>query len=142
MRPMAVGLAEHMPLPRLDADWVDGDEVHATFERRRLREVYEQEGWLPGPRPGRERRLKRRKALCVSLPPATSPNLVRLTNRRRLGLTTAEHGQRQVVMMQYADMARRIFNTRGGYVGILFEEHEIIYPGEVSRRPVNQKRRS
>lgn len=114
---MAVGLAEHMPLPRLDADWVDGDEVHAAFERRRLREVYEHEGWLPGPRPGRERRLRRRKAL------------------RRLGLTTGEHGQRQVVMMQYADMARRIFGTRGGYVGILFEDEEIIYPGEMDATP-------
>lgn len=67
-RPMAVGLAEQMPFPKHASDYVEGDEMHAVSERRRLRQVYEAEGWLPGPRPGRDRRLKRRKALYVRHP--------------------------------------------------------------------------
>lgn len=39
-------------------DWASGD-----AERRRLREYYAREGWLPGPKPGQKTRQRRRRVM-------------------------------------------------------------------------------
>lgn len=41
-----------------EQDWANGD-----AERKRLREFYEKEGWLPGPRAGHRSLIRRRKVM-------------------------------------------------------------------------------
>jgi hypothetical protein len=49
------------PTPELDEDARSSD-----AERRKLREFYECEGWLPGPNPSKVTRLRRKRAVYVA----------------------------------------------------------------------------
>lgn len=57
-----VGTLTAPPVKKCEGqDWANGDE-----ERRRLREFYETEGWLPGPRAGHRSLIRRRKVMSVA----------------------------------------------------------------------------
>ena len=106
-------------IPCPSAPSTEADDCPGTYERKRLRKFWEANGWLPGPLPSKEVRVKRRKAL------------------RRLGLTEDENEKRREVMAKYAELAKQMFQTAESYVGILYDDAEFTYTDDVSRAIVH-----
>ena len=51
------------PRPRSTGPEREGEKRTSEAERRKLREFYEKEGWLPAPQPSRVTRLRRKRAM-------------------------------------------------------------------------------
>ncbi|RXK36776.1 hypothetical protein M231_05937 [Tremella mesenterica] len=100
------------PLGLLDSD-VDRP---GAEDRYRMRQFWEKEGWLPGPPPRKYIKARRRKAL------------------RHLGLTEEGDALKQV-LAKYADMAGKMFNTKGSFVRIIYDDAEITYGPDPNEPP-------
>jgi len=61
----ALGIAYTVPQPRPTSAGPEreGEKGTSEAERRKLRDFYEKEGWLPAPQPSRVTRLRRKRAM-------------------------------------------------------------------------------
>ncbi|OCF54830.1 hypothetical protein L486_07485 [Kwoniella mangroviensis CBS 10435] len=117
--PIAFDTSRTGPGKRDESDFQNDDTRSAEMERRRMKEFYHREGWLPGPLPSRATRLKRRRAI------------------RRLGLIGEEEDGRKAVLSKYAEMAELVFDVPQSSVAVIHDEKEFVYFSDPHKPPAS-----
>ncbi|WVQ65701.1 uncharacterized protein L199_003879 [Kwoniella botswanensis] len=118
--PLAFDTSRTGPGKRDESDFHDDDDRSPKMERRRMKEFYLKEGWLPGPIPSKPTRLKRRRAI------------------RRLGLIGEEEDGRKAVLSKYAEMAELVFDVARSSVAVIHDEKEFVYFSDPHKPPVSR----
>ncbi|KAL1408538.1 hypothetical protein Q8F55_005350 [Vanrija albida] len=102
----SVGLPRYCKSGNWDKQCIDS-------ERRRIRDHYEHEGWLPAPVPSMPTRLRRSHAV------------------RRLGLNDEDDNlERYAVLAKYSELAQMFFNAKRVVVSIFRGDDEVVYDSE------------
>ncbi|WWD04951.1 hypothetical protein V865_003022 [Kwoniella europaea PYCC6329] len=115
--PLAFDIARTAPDPKLENNFQEVNARSAQNERNRMRTFYTKEGYLPGPSPSRQTRLRRRRAI------------------RRLGLVGEEEDGRKAVLSKYAEMAELVFDVPQSFVAIIHDEKEFVYSSDPGKPP-------
>ncbi|WRT67849.1 uncharacterized protein IL334_004823 [Kwoniella shivajii] len=118
--PLAFDTSRTSLKPRLEADFDDDDNRTAVNERKRMRDFFEEHGWLCGPIPSKKTRLKRRRAI------------------RRLGLIGEEEDGRKAVLSKYAEMAELIFQVPRSLVSVIHDEEEFAYHSDPETKAISR----